>query len=66
LHSAHDCSHILQELVLKTCWFVYEGYEAVVVCMGANVVMLPELAGKLTLSMCRGVVAQLDLPPSFL
>lgn len=42
------------------------GYEAVVVCMGANVVMLPELAGKLTLSMCRGVVAQLDLPPSFL
>ncbi|KAH9534485.1 hypothetical protein CY35_17G008100 [Sphagnum magellanicum] len=42
------------------------GYDAVVVCMGANVVMLPELAGKLTLSMCRGVVAQLHLPPSFL
>jgi glycine/D-amino acid oxidase-like deaminating enzyme len=39
-----------------------EGYEAVVVCTGSKAVLLPELAGKLPLSMCRGVVAHLELP----
>lgn len=40
----------------------HEGYEAVVVCMGSKAVLLPELAGKLPLAMCRGVVAHLELP----
>lgn len=42
-----------------------EGYEAVVVCTGSKAVLLPELAGKLPLTMCRGVVAHLELPDEY-
>lgn len=42
-----------------------EGYEAVVVCTGSKAVLLPELAGKLPLSMCHGVVAHLELPSEY-
>lgn len=42
-----------------------EDYEAVVVCTGSKAVLLPELAGKLPLAMCRGIVAQLELPEEF-
>lgn len=42
---------------------MYAGeYDAVVVCLGAKVDMLPELAGKLPLRTCRGVIAHLELP----
>ncbi|OWM72839.1 uncharacterized protein LOC116196562 isoform X2 [Punica granatum] len=37
-------------------------YHAVVVCIGAKANLLPELAGKLPLRMCRGVIAHLRLP----
>ncbi|KAJ7516901.1 hypothetical protein O6H91_21G003400 [Diphasiastrum complanatum] len=37
-------------------------YDGVVVCLGAKVNLLPELAGKLPLSSCRGIVANLHLP----
>ncbi|KAH7675034.1 FAD dependent oxidoreductase domain-containing protein [Dioscorea alata] len=36
-------------------------YNAVIICLGAKVDMLPELSGKLPLRTCRGVVAQLNL-----
>ena len=36
-----------------------------VVCTGSKAVVFPELAGKLPLAMCRGVVAHLELPPTF-
>ncbi|BFI28697.1 hypothetical protein MPTK2_2g22170 [Marchantia polymorpha subsp. ruderalis] len=38
-------------------------YEAVIVCMGAQAKLLPELVDKLPLTTCRGVVAQLHAPP---
>ncbi|XP_073010077.1 uncharacterized protein [Typha latifolia] len=37
-------------------------YDAVIICLGAKVDMLPELEGKLPLRTCRGVVAELQLP----
>ncbi|XP_022135025.1 uncharacterized protein LOC111007124 isoform X2 [Momordica charantia] len=37
-------------------------YDAVIVCLGAKMVMLPELSGKLPLRTCRGVVAHMQLP----
>ncbi|GAB2300239.1 hypothetical protein Dimus_034277 [Dionaea muscipula] len=37
-------------------------YDAVIVCLGARVDMLPELSGKLPLRACRGIVANLELP----
>ncbi|CAK9329707.1 unnamed protein product [Citrullus colocynthis] len=36
-------------------------YDAVIVCLGAKMVMLPELTGKLPLRTCRGVVAHFQL-----
>ncbi|XP_010929113.2 uncharacterized protein [Elaeis guineensis] len=39
-----------------------EEYDAVIICLGAKVDMLPELSGKLPLRTCRGVVAELQLP----
>ncbi|GLJ43028.1 hypothetical protein SUGI_0892990 [Cryptomeria japonica] len=36
-------------------------YDAVIVCLGAKASLLPELAGKLPLSTCRGVIAHLEL-----
>ncbi|ESW10422.1 hypothetical protein PHAVU_009G208100 [Phaseolus vulgaris] len=40
----------------------FEGeYDAVIVCLGAKVNMLPELSGRLPLRTCRGVIAQLEL-----
>jgi len=38
------------------------GYDAVIVCLGAKVALLPELIGKLPLSTCKGIVAHLELP----
>ncbi|CAM6103033.1 unnamed protein product [Calypogeia fissa] len=38
-------------------------YEAVLVCLGAQAILLPELANKLPISLCRGVVAKLHAPP---
>ncbi|KAL6973913.1 hypothetical protein U1Q18_028098 [Sarracenia purpurea var. burkii] len=37
-------------------------YSAVIVCLGARAVFLPELSGKLPLRTCRGVIAHLQLP----
>ncbi|KAK6942252.1 FAD dependent oxidoreductase [Dillenia turbinata] len=37
-------------------------YNAVIVCLGAKIDMLPELAGRLPLRTCRGVIAHLQLP----
>ncbi|KAJ8634846.1 hypothetical protein MRB53_009113 [Persea americana] len=37
-------------------------YDAVIICLGAKAVMLPELSGKLPLRTCRGVVTHLQLP----
>ncbi len=46
-----------------TSFFLYLGeYDAVVVCLGANADLLPELSGRLPLRTCRGVVAHLQLP----
>ncbi|XP_042473494.1 uncharacterized protein LOC122055882 [Zingiber officinale] len=39
-----------------------EEYDAVIICLGAQVNKLPELSGKLPLRTCRGVVAQFHLP----
>ncbi|KAJ0965873.1 hypothetical protein J5N97_027011 [Dioscorea zingiberensis] len=36
-------------------------YDAIIICLGAKVDMLPEFSGKLPLRACRGVVAQLKL-----
>ncbi|KAJ7979646.1 FAD-dependent oxidoreductase family protein [Quillaja saponaria] len=41
----------------------FEGeYDAVIVCLGAKVNMLPEISGRLPLRTCRGVIAHLELP----
>ncbi|KAI4344244.1 hypothetical protein L6164_011492 [Bauhinia variegata] len=41
----------------------FEGeYDAVIICLGANVNMLPEISGRLPLRTCRGVIAHLELP----
>ncbi|TKY73077.1 oxidoreductase protein [Spatholobus suberectus] len=41
----------------------FEGeYDAVIVCLGAKLNMLPELSGRLPLRTCRGVIAHLELP----
>lgn len=37
-------------------------YDAVIVCLGAKADLLPELAGRLPLRTCRGVILQLQLP----
>ncbi|GAB4832725.1 hypothetical protein Ancab_006742 [Ancistrocladus abbreviatus] len=37
-------------------------YDAVVICLGARIDMLPELSGKLPLRACRGIIAHLQLP----
>lgn len=36
-------------------------YDAVIICLGAKVDMLPELSGVLPLRMCRGIIAHLQL-----
>lgn len=36
-------------------------YDAVIVCLGAKMIMLPQLTGKLPLRTCRGVVAHFQL-----
>ncbi|RDX71871.1 hypothetical protein CR513_48718, partial [Mucuna pruriens] len=41
----------------------FEGeYDAVIICLGAKVNMLPEISGRLPLRTCRGVIAHLELP----
>ncbi|OIV97255.1 hypothetical protein TanjilG_10789 [Lupinus angustifolius] len=41
----------------------FEGeYDAVIVCLGAKVNILPEICGRLPLRTCRGVIAHLELP----
>lgn len=37
-------------------------YQAVIICLGAKADVLPELAGRIPLRTCRGVVAHLKLP----
>lgn len=37
-------------------------YDAVIICLGAKVNMLPEISGRLPLRTCRGVIAHLELP----
>jgi len=37
-------------------------YDSVIVCLGAKVRSLPELANKLPLRTCRGVIAEFKLP----
>ncbi|KAL1363459.1 hypothetical protein AAHE18_03G150700 [Arachis hypogaea] len=37
-------------------------YDAVIICLGAKVNMLPEFSGRLPLRTCRGVIAHLELP----
>lgn len=37
-------------------------YDAVIICLGAKVNMLPEISGRLPLRTCRGVIAHLVLP----
>ncbi|KAL8189564.1 hypothetical protein R6Q57_029130 [Mikania cordata] len=37
-------------------------YDAVIVCLGARSILLPELSGKLPLRTCRGIIAHLHLP----
>ncbi|KAM7472960.1 hypothetical protein LguiA_011143 [Lonicera macranthoides] len=37
-------------------------YDAVIICAGARASFLPELSGRLPLRMCRGVIANLQLP----
>lgn len=56
---------LVKERVSSLAELAREGYEAVVVCTGSKAVMLPELAGKLPLAMCRGVVAHLELPDEY-
>ncbi|KAK8918837.1 hypothetical protein KSP39_PZI021871 [Platanthera zijinensis] len=38
-----------------------EKYDAVIICLGAQAGMLPELSGNLPLRKCRGIIAELDL-----
>ncbi|KAL6606749.1 hypothetical protein ACP70R_042402 [Stipagrostis hirtigluma subsp. patula] len=38
-------------------------YDSVIICLGANASSLPELANKLPLRTCRGVIAEFQLPP---
>lgn len=37
-------------------------YDAVIICLGAKVNMIPEISGRLPLRTCRGVIAHLELP----
>lgn len=49
-------------LCVNQVQFVHpDEYEAVIVCLGAKVDMLAELAGLLPLRACRGVVSHLQL-----
>ncbi|KAL9263258.1 hypothetical protein AKJ16_DCAP06740 [Drosera capensis] len=52
----------LEALFLACQNFVPGEYDAVIICLGAGVNMLPQLAGKLPLRICRGIVAALRLP----
>ncbi|KAK4257511.1 hypothetical protein QN277_007089 [Acacia crassicarpa] len=41
----------------------FEGeYDAVIICIGAKVNMLPEISGRLPLRTCRGVILHMELP----
>ncbi|KAI4379353.1 hypothetical protein MLD38_005665 [Melastoma candidum] len=45
------------------CLHDIEGeYDAVIICLGAESDLLPELSGKLPLRTCRGVIAHMQLP----
>ncbi|WVZ18053.1 hypothetical protein V8G54_005375 [Vigna mungo] len=59
-----NSGHYLQALFRGCEILVKESsreYDAVIVCLGAKVNMLPELSGRLPLRTCRGVIAQLEL-----
>ncbi|GFS41636.1 FAD-dependent oxidoreductase family protein [Actinidia rufa] len=60
----HCCaSGVTQHCANVTMWvFAVGEYSAVIVCLGARAVFLPELSGKLPLRTCRGVIAHLRLP----
>ncbi|XP_062229995.1 uncharacterized protein LOC133927542 [Phragmites australis] len=46
-----------------TTWKVqYGDYDLIIICLGAKACSLPELANKLPLRTCRGVIAEFQLP----
>lgn len=53
--------HLHKESVCKL-HELEDQYDAVIICLGAKANMLPELAGRLPLRTCRGVIAQMQLP----
>jgi hypothetical protein len=44
---------------LQTC---AGDYDSVIICLGAKACSLPELANKLPLRSCRGVIVEFQLP----
>lgn len=56
-----SCKIFSLSIVIKLPGKLAGTYDAVIVCLGAKMVMLPELAGKLPLRTCRGVVAHFQL-----
>ena len=43
-------------------FYVSGEYDAVIICVGAKVNMLPEISGRLPLRTCRGVILHMELP----
>lgn len=39
-----------------------DGYDAVIICLGAKANVISELSGRLPLRTCRGVIAHLEVP----
>lgn len=57
------CSTVtLKKFCLTSLSCLADDYDAVVVCLGAGVNKIEELAGKLPITYCRGVVTHLVLP----
>ncbi|XP_021741893.1 uncharacterized protein LOC110708092 isoform X1 [Chenopodium quinoa] len=54
----------LQNKLVASLSQLGDEYDAVIVCLGARVDMLPELSGMLPLRTCRGIVAHLQLHDS--
>ncbi|XP_061351144.1 uncharacterized protein LOC133296207 [Gastrolobium bilobum] len=60
LNSGQKQLNLLKKSVHRL--FEFEGeYDAVIICLGAKVNMLPEISGRLPLRTCRGVIAHLEL-----
>ncbi|KAI9124827.1 hypothetical protein K1719_004154 [Acacia pycnantha] len=54
--------HYLQALFGACENLFEEEYDAVIICLGAKVNMLPEIFGRLPLRTCRGVILHTELP----